>query len=84
MSVLGILGKIAGSVLPCVSKEKSKVESVDSLISKRGNATQLEVMTALIYKYLRLALYSYMVYNVIAGNVSLGEVLKTLAINIGG
>lgn len=84
MNIIKILGKIVGSIVPTLSKEKSKVEAIDSIISKRGNASKAEVLVALGYKYARLGLYSYVTYNVIAGNVEWGELVKALALQFGG
>lgn len=80
---MNILGNILGAILPRMSKETAKIEAVDSLISKKENASKIEVLVALGYKYLRLALYAYMVISIVRGKITLGEILKVLAINIG-
>jgi len=79
MNILGILGKVAGAVLPSLNKQKKQSEVVDTLISKRGEVTRLEVILALGYKYIRLFVYCYVIWAVINDKVSWGELIKILA-----
>lgn len=83
MNILGILGKVVTTVVPTLKKEKARVSSVDTLISKKDNASKAEIIMALGYKYARLALMAYVVISVVAGKVSLGEILKVLSLNLG-
>lgn len=83
MSILTkVLGGAAKAIIPTLGKEKARSASVDGILSKRGKTTQAEVFAALGYKYLRLALVAYLAYAVVSGQLSLGELLKLLALGV--
>ena len=78
MSVLSILGGIASKFLPSLNKQKDQSKAIDSLLSKRGETTRLEVLVALGYKYIRLFVYCYVIWAIINDKVSFGELVKIL------
>lgn len=80
--MLTLIKKVGGALIPLLSKEKSKIRSVDTLLSKRENVTKTEVILAMGYKIVRLLFIGYMAVSVIAGNVSLGEILQVLSLGI--
>lgn len=82
MGILKIIGKVAGAVLPSLTKEKTRVESVDTLLSKKGNATPVEVCFAITYKALRLVAVCWVIYLISTGAISFADLLKILTVNI--
>lgn len=79
MSVLtSILGTIGKAILPSVGKERDKLKAIDSLITKRGEVSKIEVMYALSIKLFNLIIYAYLVWAIVNNKVSLMESLKLL------
>ncbi|MPQ46910.1 hypothetical protein GCQ56_07765 [Marinifilum sp. N1E240] len=75
MKILQLITKI----IPSLKREKAKIESVDTLLSNRKEATQTEIIIALGYKILRLLIWGFVIYSIVTGNVTLGEILKIVA-----
>lgn len=79
MSVLtSILGTIGKAILPSVGKERDKLKAIDSLITKRGEVSKIEVMYALSIKLFNLIINAYLVWAIVNNKVSLMESLKLL------
>lgn len=79
MSLLtSILGTIGKAILPSVGKERDKLKAIDSLITKRGEVSKIEVMYALSIKLFNLMIYAYLVWAIVNNKVSLMESLKLL------
>jgi hypothetical protein len=76
--MFSFLFDLAKKILPSVSKEKDKLKSVDTLISKRGNVTKGEVYFALAVKLINLLIYAYIVWAIINGKLDLIDTIKLL------
>ncbi len=79
---MGILKKIGmgllKAVVPSISKERNKVSSVDTLLSKQGECKNGELVLALTYKIIRLLLMAGLVYAIISGKVTVLELTKAI------
>lgn len=79
MNLLKTLGRVAVAIIPSLKKERAKINSVDTLISKKGDACSGEIIVALIYKIIRLLLMAALVYAIVSGRVTTGELIKAIS-----
>ena len=70
--------RLVGKLIPTFSSEQKKVEAVDTVLSKRGNTTKLEVILVMGEKILRTLVYAYLAWAIVNGKVNILETAQLL------
>lgn len=69
---------LVGKLIPTFSGEKNKIAAVDTVFSKRGKTTQLEVILVMSEKILRTLVYAYLAWAIVNGKVNILETAQLL------